>query len=205
MSVLTRYGPASHDAGPGGGRLPLTIRAARSPRFRMFYLVVVLVQGVHVVEHVIQLAQVHIFGVPDDDALGLLGYVFEFNGTEEWLHLVFNATYVVSLFVVLIGVLGLYRLHLLSWSATAVFIGFGVAFESWHLVEHGVIISNVIRNNGCPCPGIGDVALGVSDTNLHFGYNVIAYAATLMPFSRLLPSVKRRARHSRVLGRKGID
>jgi hypothetical protein len=183
MSVRTELSPASYDAGLGGTRPRLTVRAAKSPRFRIFYLVVVVVQGVHVVEHIIQLAQVHIFSVADDDALGLLGYVFEFNGTEEWLHLVFNATYVLSLFVIVIGVLGLFQLRLLSWSATAVFVAFGVAFESWHLVEHGVIISNVIRNNGCPCPGIGDVALGVSDTNLHFGYNVIAYAATLMPLS----------------------
>jgi hypothetical protein len=39
-----------------------------------------------------------------------------------------------------------------------------------------VIISRVIRNGGCPCPGIGDVALSISDTVLHFGYNLLAYA-----------------------------
>jgi hypothetical protein len=44
------------------------------------------------------------------------------------------------------------------------------------MVEHGVIISHVIANGGCPCPGIGDVALGLSDTILHFAYNLIAYA-----------------------------
>jgi hypothetical protein len=194
MSLLFDEGPASRDAGLVETPKPLTVRAAESSRFRRFYLAVVLIQGVHVVEHLIQLAQVHIFDVADDDALGLLGYVFQFNGTEEWLHLVFNSMYVVSLYLVLIGVLGLYRLGILSWSATVVFIVFGVVFESWHLVEHGVIISNVIRNNGCPCPGIGDVALGVSDTNLHFGYNAIAYAATLMPLSLLYPRAQRWSR-----------
>ena len=39
-----------------------------------------------------------------------------------------------------------------------------------------MIISNVIANHGCPCPGIGDVALGLSDTILHFAYNLLAYA-----------------------------
>ena len=43
------------------------------------------------------------------------------------------------------------------------------------MVEHGVIISNVIANGGCPCPGIGDVALGLSDTILHLVYNLVAY------------------------------
>jgi len=42
-----------------------------------------------------------------------------------------------------------------------------------------VIISHVIANGGCPCPGIGDAALGVSDTVLHLMYNALAYAGLL--------------------------
>lgn len=41
---------------------------------------------------------------------------------------------------------------------------------------------NVNRNNGCPCPGIGDAALGITDVVLHFFYNLIAYAAILPAF-----------------------
>ncbi len=163
----------------------LTVRFARSERFRKFYLLVVVVQGIHVFEHIVQLAQVHLLGVADDDALGLLGYVFAFNDTEEYMHFVFNAAYVVALYVILVGVLGLFRMRRVSLPMAAVFVVFGVAFETWHLVEHVVILNNLIINDGCPCPGIGDVALGVSDTNLHFGYNVIAYAATLVPLSRI--------------------
>jgi hypothetical protein len=48
-----------------------------------FYVAEAVVQGVHVVEHVIQLIQVLVLHVPDEKALGLLGYVFQFNGTEE--------------------------------------------------------------------------------------------------------------------------
>jgi hypothetical protein len=50
------------------------------------------------------------------------------------------------------------------------------------MVEHGVIISHVIANGGCPCPGIGDAALGVTDTILHFVYNVLAYAGVAIAF-----------------------
>jgi hypothetical protein len=50
------------------------------------------------------------------------------------------------------------------------------------VVEHSVIIANVLKKSGCPCPGIGDAALGVTDTQLHFVYNAIAYAATVTPF-----------------------
>jgi hypothetical protein len=66
------------------------------------------------------------------------------------------------------------------------FVFFGVLLEGWHVVEHVVIISNVLANNGCPCPGILDARLGVSDTVLHFGYNVIAYSPTIPPFAYLL-------------------
>ena len=58
-----------------------------------FFAAVVAIQGFHVFEHIVQLTEVFVLGVPDDDALGLLGYVFEFQGTEEWLHLVFNLSY----------------------------------------------------------------------------------------------------------------
>jgi hypothetical protein len=51
------------------------------------------------------------------------------------------------------------------------------------VVEHGVIIANVIRNHGCPCPGIGDRALGITDTVLHFGYNTVAFLGLLAPFA----------------------
>jgi hypothetical protein len=50
------------------------------------------------------------------------------------------------------------------------------------LVEHIVIIANVIRHSGCPCPGIGDRALSLSDAILHFFYNTIADTATVIPF-----------------------
>ena len=160
-----------------------------------FYVAVAVVQGGHVVEHIIQLIQVYLLGVPENDALGLLGYVFAFQGTEEWLHIVFNVSYLISLVVIAWA---------LVWSraagsivpglAMAAFLIFGVWLEGWHVIEHIVIISNVIANNGCPCPGIVDAQLGISDTVLHFGYNAVAYAATVLPLAYVI-------RHSRQSGK----
>jgi hypothetical protein len=139
---------------------------------------VVAIQGGHVVEHVIQLLQVFAFGVAEEDALGLLGYLVQFNGTEEWLHLGFNSVYLAALYLL---VLPLWRItpRVVPRWVFAVFVLGSVWLETWHVVEHGVIISRVIANGGCPCPGIGDAALGVSDTVLHFGYNLVAYAGVL--------------------------
>jgi hypothetical protein len=148
--------------------------------FRPLFLGVVVVQGVHVIEHVIQLIQVFVLGIPDDFALGLLGYVFQIQGTEEWLHLVFNVTYLLALLLIVAPLRRLVPSALPHWTFNAFLLG--VALEGWHNVEHAVIISNVIANAGCPCPGIGDSALGITDTVLHFFYNLIAYAATVPAF-----------------------
>jgi hypothetical protein len=136
---------------------------------------VVAIQGGHVVEHIVQLLQVSVLGVPEQDALGLLGYVLQFNGTEEWLHLGYNTLYLLALYALIIP---LWRITpaVLPLSAFVFFVTASVWLETWHMVEHGVIISHVIANGGCPCPGIGDAALGISDTVLHFVYNAIAYA-----------------------------
>ena len=149
--------------------------------FLPFFVGVVVVQGVHVFEHVIQLAQVYLLDVAEDDALGLLGYVFEFQGTEEWLHLAFNGTYLAALLLLVVPIWR-HAPAAIPRSAFAVYLVGAVGLESWHVVEHIVIISNVVTNGGCPCPGIGDRALGVTDTQLHFVYNAVAYVATVVPF-----------------------
>jgi hypothetical protein len=146
-----------------------------------FLTAVVAIQGGHVVEHIVQLLQVTVFDVPDDDALGLLGYLLQFNGTEEWLHLSYNSLYLLSLYALIVP---LWRItpSVLPTRAFWFFLAASVWLETWHMVEHGVIISHVIANGGCPCPGIGDAALGVSDTILHFFYNLVAYAGVVLAY-----------------------
>jgi hypothetical protein len=155
-----------------------------------FMTAVVLIQGGHVVEHIIQLAQVFLLGVPEEDALGLLGYIVQFNGTEEWLHLGYNAFYVLALYALILPLWRITPAVLSSW-AFWFFIAASVWLETWHIVEHGVIIANVLANDGCPCPGIGDVALGLSDTVLHFVYNALAYGG--LAYAYLLVSRSRRS------------
>jgi hypothetical protein len=148
----------------------------------LFITAVVAIQGVHVVEHIIQLIQVYLLGVPEDDALGLLGYVFEFQGTEEWLHLVFNVTYLAGLYVLVPVLSRATREYGVPQWAFLTFLFGAVGLETWHVAEHAVIISHVIANQGCPCPGIADAATGLTDTVLHFGYNAATYIGLVVPF-----------------------
>jgi hypothetical protein len=119
--------------------------------------------------------------VPDDEALGLLGYAFAFQGTEEWLHLAFNATYLLALYLLALPLWRRVPRPVPVWAFKSFLVG-AVGLESWHMVEHGVIITNVILSGGCPCPGIGDAVLGITDTILHFVYNAITFLALLVPF-----------------------
>jgi hypothetical protein len=155
---------------------------ALSHRVFVFMTAVVVIQGGHVVEHIVQMLQVFVLDVPEDRALGLLGYVLQFNGTEEWLHLGFNLLYLLSLYALIVPLWRISPAVLPKW-AFGLFLAGSVWVESWHIVEHGVIISHVIANGGCPCPGIGDAALSVSDTLLHFFYNAIAYTGVAVAFA----------------------
>ena len=171
--------------------------------FFTFFAAVMLVQGVHVIEHVIQLIQVFILGVPDDDALGLLGYIYQFKGTEEFLHLGFNAVYLLAIFLLIVPLRRRSPDPVPGWAFTTFAVA-AVILESWHMVEHVVIITRALQNNGCPCPGLLDAATGLPDTVLHFFYNAITYGALIVPFWFLIHShqhlrdVARRHQHARL-------
>jgi hypothetical protein len=166
-------------------------RLKQAGPFMVFFAALVVIQGVHMFEHVVQLLQVTVFDVAEDDALGLLGYVLAIQGTEEWLHLGFNGTYLLGLLALVVP---LWRRvpTLLPMSAFAIFAA-GVALETWHGAEHAVIIANVLANDGCPCPGIVDSRAGISDTYLHFAYNAAVYAAVVATFAFVVRSKRRGA------------
>jgi hypothetical protein len=177
-------GTKARDAGSSASRAALSAsRASRilEPRLFWFFVGVVVVQSVHMFEHVLQLIQVTVWNVPDAEALGLLGYIFQLQGTEEWLHLFFNLALLTSLWVLLGPVRAANPSIVPRWGFLVYVIG-AVGLETWHEVEHLVIISRVLMNHGCPCPGIGDAALGVTDTVLHFIYNAVVTSAMLVPF-----------------------
>ena len=71
--------------------------------------------------------------------------VFEFQGTEEWLHLGFNTVYLIPLLLLVLPLLKRVPSPVPKW-AFIVFLTGGVDLEIWHVAEHGVIISNVLAN-----------------------------------------------------------
>jgi len=172
------------------------------PRLFWFFTGVVVVQSVHMFEHVLQLIQVTVWHVPDDEALGLLGFVFQLQGTEEWLHLFFNLALLTSLWILLVPIRAASPSIVPRWAYLVYVIG-AVGLETWHEVEHLVIITRVLMNHGCPCPGIGDAALGVTDTVLHFIYNAVVTSALVVPFWFVVRGRNRREREAADLAQAG--
>ena len=192
------------DARPSTPDGPIPSRADRilEPRTFWFFVVVAVVQSVHMFEHVLQLIQVTVWHVPDDEALGLLGCVFQLQGTEEWLHLFFNMALLTSLWI-LLGPIRASSPSIVPRWAYLVYVLGAVGLETWHEVEHLVIISRVLMNNGCPCPGIGDAALGVTDSVLHFIYNAVVTSAMLVPFWFVVRNRNTRERQAADLAQAG--
>ena len=59
-------------------------------------------------------------------------------------------------------------------------------------------------NHGCPCPGIGDAALGVTDTVLHFIYNAVVTSAIIVPFWFVVRNRHRRDRSHSTRARRAL-
>ena len=159
---------------------------AVSKALRRTFATILVIQGFHFVEHIIQLIQIKAFGVPEDQALGVLGAVFAFHGTEEWLHLAFN----LSLLTAVLWIQPAVRDAIADRARYLAFLGLAAGLELWHVIEHLVVTGNMIANGGgCPCLGILDRF--IPDTTLHLGYNTLALAglvAVAGPLLRRLPA-----------------
>ena len=82
LAVPLRLRPSS---GSGGNRAREAQVADVEGPCDFVEQIVLMVQSVHMFEHVLQLIQVTLWHVPDDEAFGLLGCVFQLQGSEEWL------------------------------------------------------------------------------------------------------------------------
>lgn len=152
-----------------------------SPVLTLFFGVILL-QGVHELEHVVQVVQRQFLGIPNGS--GIAGSVVDI----EPIHFVYNTLFLVLLAAVYLR-LGLDtdgpRVH-----GRAVFglLTFALAFQVWHEVEHVFKLAQYLelhRLNGTGgILGVGPGALRptLPIPLLHLAYNTIAYLPTLAAF-----------------------
>ena len=158
---------------------------------RNVFLLLVLLQGFHELEHVIQVLQIYAFGIPNGKAL--LGSVVDI----EPVHFAYNTLYL-GLLVATYLLLGLHhdgpRRH-----GRLIFglLTFALVFQSWHEVEHVFKLAQYVAlhvngTGGIFGQGPGAVMPLVPIPLLHLAYNTIAYVPALLVFFALRRSESQR-------------
>ena len=145
--------------------------ARRHDAWLALFYVLVVSQGGHLLEHVVQVAQVHVLGMAPPDANGVFTAL-----DAEWVHFLWN-TWVLAATVPLV-----LRYRDNSWLRLA------AVAAVWHELEHAYLIVGHVMNGTVGDPGLlaGGGALGggvpVTRIDLHVAYNVIETLPIVVAF-----------------------
>ena len=136
----------------------------------LFYLLT-LTQTGHFLEHVVQLAQIHLLGLAPRQAHGVFGAL-----DIEWVHFAWNA------WVALAALLLLRPFRGNSWLRAV------LAIALWHSIEHTYILGVYLQTGTAGTPGFlarGGLlggGLPVLRPHLHFLYNLVETAPLMVAF-----------------------
>ena len=123
----------------------------------------------HVVEHVVQVVQIHVLDMRAPDARGLLSPL-----DTEWVHFLWNDWILVAIAVLLVAYPAIRSL----WVAAA--------FSTWHAIEHAYLVAGYLVTGISGQPGLlaaGGLiggGLPISRPDLHLFYNVAELVPLLL-------------------------
>lgn len=141
----------------------------------------VLVQGFHEIEHIVQVCQRALLGIPNGN--GLLGSITDI----EPLHVGYNTLYL-ALLVAVFVMLGLHRDGPNEHGAlVAGLVTFALSFQMWHELEHvfklvQYLVLGVNGTGGILGQGPAGLVPLFPIPLLHLAYNSIAYLPALAAF-----------------------
>ena len=138
------------------------------------FLVLVVTQVGHSLEHVAQMVQIHALHLHGQEARGVFG-----NLDVEWVHLIWNS------WVLLAVALLLYRYRRNPW------LWVTACVAVWHEIEHMFIMVEYLRTGVAGTPGLlakgGEIGGGLlARPDLHFLYNVVETTPLLIAFGYTL-------------------
>lgn len=147
-------------------------------RLVIVFTLVVGYQIFHHVEHVVQVYQYGILGLPAQEAAGILWF-FDI----EWNHFIFNVGYFFGLLILTFLFIKLLRkTNELHHFQNIFLIGGLIIIQGWHLIEHSVKMVRHITLGCEPCPGILDSLFGFNLIYLHFTFNTLVLLFPLTMF-----------------------
>jgi hypothetical protein len=150
------------------------------PWLGLFYLIAA-TQGGHFLEHVAQMAQIHLLGVPARQAHGIVGAL-----DLEWVHFLWNGAVLAATLLLVAA----YPRNGWLWLT--------LLCAGWHEVEHIQIMWAFLTTGVAGTPGLlsrgGALAGGLPITrpNLHFLYNAVETAVLIVAFSHQVRGAIRR-------------
>src|SRR5256712_1771612 len=139
-----------------------TVAIHRQYGWLAFFFILVVTQGAHFLEHVAQMAQIHLLGLMGLQARVVLGML-----DLEWVHFIWNS------WVLLCAVLLVFLFRKNPWLWVLLVI------SVWHEIEHVYIMSVFLRTGHIGAPGLlargGAIGGGLplSRPDLHFFYNLL--------------------------------
>lgn len=156
------------------------------------FLLVIAIQGFHVIEHIALVVQVQALGLGLDEAHGLLGARVDF----EWLHFSYNLSFLATLALLLV--------YGRRWRATPstppnaaiLALAGAVGLQTYHMVEHTIRIVQYYQTDCNPCVGLIGQVVPFIWPHLFFGLFaylplVAAYFAFGLHGQLKLPSLPR--------------
>lgn len=145
------------------------VNGARHRRAVLIYLVIVL--G-HFSEHLMQAAQVFVFGWPRSEAGGILGLVLSGVAESELLHITYNSFQLTGLILLAYG----FRRHRAAYGFWIV----AAAVQSWHWLEHALLIAQLLTGHYLygAIKQMSVLERFVPRIELHFAYNLLVFVPT---------------------------
>jgi hypothetical protein len=138
---------------------------------RALYLYLAIVIA-HWAEHLVQAAQIWLFGMPRAQALGALGYLFPWLIKSETLHFTYALLMFLGLVLLRPGFRGVAKTW---WTASLV-------IQTWHLFEHSLLqYQAIVGKNffGSPVP-TSIVQQWVPRVELHLFYNLAVFVPMII-------------------------
>ena len=162
-----------------------TVSIHRQYGWLAFFFILVVTQGVHFLEHVAQMVQIHLLGLSGLQARGIFGML-----NLEWVHFIWNS-WVLLCAVLLVF---LYRKNPWLWVLLVISV--------WHEIEHVYIMSVFLRTGHPGAPGLlaagGAIGGGLplSRPDLHFFYNLLEEVVLIIAY---LSQIQRLAMSDKIL------
>lgn len=141
------------------------MRLSQEKKLAGIFVAALLLQGVHMVEHLAQVYQYAILRFPIFEAHGIL-FFFDL----EWNHFTFNLAYLLLLAMIFIGFKFHSSEYFIGQSKTPRYMFLaGFFVQGYHVIEHAARIGQTLQTGCEPCRGI--LGWYVNGIWLHFTLN----------------------------------